>query len=489
MVRKKRDGKAAGKSGFGGLRQLLSFAPRLWLACAVVLALAVSTSKAPSTDYLQPLRRQGCLFHFAPASARLLPRLWSAFTGERGDYAVTTFRVKEKGPLSFVPNTLMLSKPTPEMEEQLDSLSASERSFLDRHPGLATALGALLLRRSASNASGSIAWLRALPAEMPFSGMLNREQRMALHGTTAQRTVDINDEILQELQRLKLKQALKRSEAAWALGFFLHHGLEQGVFAPGLLDGVARHWDQRLCGALALNAPVTGRLPGTALLGPARDMEPGEQVFVCSELPNGQLFAMYGAAYQNNPQGVALTQGSVPDNLLDSMLQQAELEFECQRAEARSLYLRRQAELLSSRNLRCSSVLWLGGGSEARRAKEYLETWPRPDSSDFREKELRLYTQVAQQCNSSFLEIQAANHTALAKVYSDKGRLSKMVVMVRTQELQLYDHCLRWCAQRVAQLSGEPSDAEASAGKAAASGSKAFPGFAGAGKGRKRKEL
>ena len=33
-----------------------------------------------------------------------------------------------------------------------------------------------------------------------------------------------------------------------------------------------------------------------------------QQVFLCSEQPNGQLLAMYGVVYPDNPTGVALTQ-------------------------------------------------------------------------------------------------------------------------------------------------------------------------------------
>ena len=44
------------------------------------------------------------------------------------------------------------------------------------------------------------------------------------------------------------------------------------------------------------------------------------QVFLCTEQPNGQLFAMYGVVYPDNPTGVALTQVrfvSVCRHLLD----------------------------------------------------------------------------------------------------------------------------------------------------------------------------
>jgi len=36
-------------------------------------------------------------------------------------------------------------------------------------------------------------------------------------------------------------------------------------------------------------------------------------------------------------------------------------------------------ELLTARNLRCASILWLGGGAAARRALSagYLDAWPR----------------------------------------------------------------------------------------------------------------
>lgn len=68
-------------------------------------------------------------------------------------------------------------------------------------------------------------------------------------------------------------------------------------------------------------------------------------------------------------------------------------------------------ELLTPRNLRCSSVLWLGGGEISRRALSfgYLDTWPRPvvasvgerEVKTWRLAELKLYQLLMKECNAS----------------------------------------------------------------------------------------
>lgn len=264
-------------------------------------------------------------------------------------------------------------------------------------------------------------------------------------------------------------QPLSHSDAKWILGFFLHHSLE-GQFLPGLLDGLVRHWDLNNCAGLAKNTAATGRLPGWALLA-QKVMKAGEQVFLCSEQPNGQLLAMYGLVYPDNPTGVALTQASVKDHLLDAMLQQAQLT--CDHSEVRSLFLRRQEELLTARNLRCASILWPGGGAAARRALSagYLDAWPRlapledgMEVKKWQQAEVRLYQLLMKECNTSREGLQAVDVDVLQGVKLENSRMSNSVLLVREQELQLFEHCLRWSAARVDALqtmAGSPKGAKA----------------------------
>lgn len=76
------------------------------------------------------------------------------------------------------------------------------------------------------------------------------------------------------------------------------------------------------------------------------------EVSICGEQPNGQLLAMYGVAYPDNPFGAALTQdggrsqvhslfeAKIEDDMLDAMLREAQMT--CERAEVRSLILRHE---------------------------------------------------------------------------------------------------------------------------------------------------
>eukprot|EP00913_Durusdinium_trenchii_P003191 g2951.t1 len=217
-------------------------------------------------------------------------------------------------------------------------------------------------------------------------------------------------------------RTLSATDAEWILGFYLHHNVE-GHFVPGLLDGLLRHWDLHRCSPLARDVAATGRLPGWAVLA-GKGMKTGEEVFLCSEQPNGQLWAMYGIIYPENPHGAALTQGTISDSLLDAMLQQAQLT--CRRSE----------DLLSASNLRCASVLWLGGGEAAFHALQagYFDSWPRPPGATFavwREAEGRLYRQLVKECNSSKMVLSTVDAATLEEVKQDRSQVSKSALLVR----------------------------------------------------------
>eukprot|EP00434_Breviolum_minutum_P034480 symbB.v1.2.030522.t2/scaffold3438.1/size56642/2 len=334
--------------------------------------------------------------------------------------------------------------------EILKAMDVADRNLFKKFPGLEVAVAARLLRGSNITGEPEIAWIRSLPETWPFSWSLTEAQKHVLQGTKAQRPIATNDLVLSQLEDMEVQgRHLSHSDAKWILGFFLHHGLE-GQFMPGLLDGLVRHFDLSRCAGLAKNVAATGRLPGWALLA-QKVMKAGEQVFLCTEQPNGQLFAMYGVVYPDNPTGVALTQATIQDSMLDSLLQQAQLT--CDHSEVRSLFLRRSEELLTPRNLRCSSVLWLGGGEISRRALSfgYLDTWPRPvvasvgelEVKTWRLAELKLYQLLMKECNASKDGLHTVDIDILEGVKHENSRLSKSVLLVRDQELRLFEHCER----------------------------------------------
>lgn len=430
------------------MSELFRIVPTLALIGALVIAVAALLGKTVETTHFQHLRRKGAFFLTGPPP--LQQRLAAAFGKE---VTATTLAPQREGqPLRYVPNSMVLANSIA-MQEWLQRIPVAEREVLKRYLGLDLATAALLLRTSGARGNGSqpeVDWIHSLPSSWPFIGLLTTAQKTILQGTKAERPIEANEELLKLLQGMHLEgRTLSATDAEWILGFYLHHNVE-GHFVPGLLDGLLRHWDLHRCSPLARDVAATGRLPGWAVLA-GKGMKTGEEVFLCSEQPNGQLWAMYGIIYPENPHGAALTQGTISDSLLDAMLQQAQLT--CRRSEVRTLLLR-SGDLLSASNLRCASVLWLGGGEAAFHALQagYFDSWPRPPGATFavwREAEGRLYRQLVKECNSSKMVLSTVDAATLEEVKQDRSQVSKSALLVREMELQLFQHCIDWSSRRL----------------------------------------
>eukprot|EP00931_Biecheleriopsis_adriatica_P060691 TRINITY_DN36462_c0_g1_i1.p1 TRINITY_DN36462_c0_g1~~TRINITY_DN36462_c0_g1_i1.p1 ORF type:complete len:496 (+),score=109.12 TRINITY_DN36462_c0_g1_i1:23-1510(+) len=448
---------------------------------AVLAALVYIARLEPPDSHLELLRRQGAFFHYsthtsALSLARLLAELRSFFRkkndSSREALAMTTVQVESGSALAFVPNTLafsLASVPAALRQELEDVRASEEGAVLQRHPGLALALAALAVRLGSSGLqelqSPAAAWLRSLPTEWTYSWRLSATQRAGLRGTMAASVIQEHDEILAELKNLRLKQVadgrgLSDSEAAWVLGLQLHHGQEDdAALVPGLLDGLQRHWDLRMCSGMARNAAVTGRLPGWALVA-SKSLHKGEQVYICTGLANSRMLAMYGVAHPGNTNGAIFSQSAVQ---LDEILLQAD-DASCDRNSVRSLFLMRDVDaVISNDNIRCSSYGWMGSVAIAKQAMQagYFEAWPRSNTSSpfWRQSEASFYANVLQICDSTREEIRSAENATLSELQQDtQNELSQLVLLVREEELELFDLCFQWASARFTNLTAEQVD-------------------------------
>jgi len=75
-----------------------------------------------------------------------------------------------------------------------------------------------------------------------------------------------------------------------------------------------------------------------------------------------------------------------------------------------------------------------------------LKTW--------RLAELKLYQLLMKECNASKDGLHTVDIDILEGVKHENSRLSKSVLLVRDQELRLFEHCIHWSATRIAILQG-----------------------------------
>jgi len=260
---------------------------------------------------------------------------WSLFSQIFGvrpaETAVARLRVAERAVLAFVPRALALA-PRPAAGGQPE-------------PRVATALVAIAEARNAS--APRHAWLRSLPRQFAFSQVFSADCRAVIGAGFARGLLDDHERLLQELLSLRppllAESPVTREEALWGLGLVMHLGIGEGAaLAPGLLDGVPRHWGEDRCAELVPDvAPDDRREPGWALVA-RQAIAPGEPVRLCSlgGAPNAELLATFGVAYPDNPFGPSLLQG--PPSLA-AELRDAALEADCDPAVVVQLRLHRDA--------------------------------------------------------------------------------------------------------------------------------------------------
>lgn len=462
------------------------------------------------------------------AAATVLPRLGrgpllrlAAHLGRTA--AEAKVKVVKHMPLSFVPHTLTLTARTvslPPLRAALAAAAVSGAGPLaagaNDQPFLAAALAAIAERRFGASTRGR--WLRDLSADCCVcSRMLNADEQEALRGTVAERLMDDHERLAEQLHDAAAgigepfaSLEVTPEEVDWSICLLLHHGLpgadppasarkgsEAGggggggslVLAPGLLDGVQRHYDGALCAELARNVAPTGRLPGWALV-PARDMAVGEQVWLCAPgASNPQFLALYGIAYADNPFGPVMMQGGVLETRLAAARGAAE-SANCQPEDVTTLSLHHnKSATLTDENVRCSSLVWMGDIGAAFEAMEagYFATWPRREAvaqDRWLAAEATLYRSVGASCNRSLEALRESAKIAtlerLQQAAAAGRELSRLSLLVRARDVELHKDCARWTAARSEMLIGadmpsQHSDQAWRPGASASSGADAWP--------------
>eukprot|EP00927_Polykrikos_kofoidii_P054530 TRINITY_DN48940_c0_g1_i1.p1 TRINITY_DN48940_c0_g1~~TRINITY_DN48940_c0_g1_i1.p1 ORF type:complete len:548 (+),score=91.27 TRINITY_DN48940_c0_g1_i1:283-1926(+) len=494
------------------------------LGFAVLAVLFVALwSVEPADMHIEELRRKGAIFYTGPRKPNLQSvgaavfRAIAPFVPSEQRFAVFRFaaamsgtaseakiKVDKHSLLAFVPHTLALSAKTVSNAPLRAALSKAATGTgplaaksSDR-PMLVAALTAIAERRGGKSVRGL--WLRELPSGCCVcSRMFSKDEREALRGTVAERILADHERLAGELRVVGAalgepftSREITWEEADWSICVVLHHGISGAdpsvsprfggdgsggslLLAPGLLDGVQRHWNDAMCSGLAKNVAPTGRLPGSALVAP-KDMLAGDPVWLCAgHASNAHLLAMYGVAFPDNPNGAVMLQGGVPDDRLMAV-ESATERAKCSHEDSTTLALMHDAPaVLTDENVKCSSLVWMQSVGDALEAIEaaYFATWPRREAAaDDRwlVAEANFYKGLGAGCSRSLEVLRESSDDAsflvrLREAASGGRELSRLALLVRQRDIELHEACVHWASNRSDVLS-EQVGAEVSSNRA-----------------------
>uniref|UniRef100_A0A0G4I2X7 Uncharacterized protein n=1 Tax=Chromera velia CCMP2878 TaxID=1169474 RepID=A0A0G4I2X7_9ALVE len=374
-----------------------------------------------------------------------------------------TQAVEERRPLAFVPEQIALSYN----QTGSDDLAAELVRMAKGKQGDAWDATAIALIAEARNRSSFWQpWIKTLPAVFPYSQTFTEAQRDGLVGTPGETYFRLHEAMVKKI--LKKTSAMNYfqetgevtlDEAVWAVGAGIHMMVDD-VFAPGLTDSLAKHWNPLKCVEVFSETIEYKGMPGYVLVAP-RDIKKHERLYKwAGPIGSAEMLAMYGQAPPENPHG--FTSRINPTGDKESKQKWgAEIasKTDCRPDDFTKVVFKLGPEMVSERQIRCVSMFMVDEtklkGAERLDAMAFFEVWPRVEElarPEWIKMEDDFYANLVESCSSQKEALSAASPDSLRALEESDDPLDKRIVAVREQLVDLLTRCEEDFSERRKQL-------------------------------------